>query len=93
MKKAGIFEIKGPSNFREKIEEKLEILDICTNPFEEKLPLVDILYQLIDRLYQIPMWLSLSAKLMHITYTTHINIKCMTTGFQRVPITQCFLES
>ena len=39
LKKAGIFKIKGPSNFREKIEEKLEVVDICTNPFEKNLPL------------------------------------------------------
>ena len=39
MKKAGIFKIKAPSNFRGKIEEKSQKVDICTNPFEKKLPL------------------------------------------------------
>ena len=40
MTNAGIFKIKAPSNFRGKIEEKLEQVDIFTNPFEKKLPLL-----------------------------------------------------
>ena len=39
MKKAGTLKIKTPSNFRGKFEEKLDQLDICTNPFGKKLPL------------------------------------------------------
>ena len=39
MRKAGIFKIKALSNFREKIEEKLEKMDFCLNLFEKKLPL------------------------------------------------------
>ena len=39
MTKAGIFEIKAPSNFRGKIDERLENVDFWINPFEKKLPL------------------------------------------------------
>ena len=39
MKKAGIFKIKALSNFRGKNWRKIGKVDICTNPFEKKLPL------------------------------------------------------
>ena len=39
MKKAGIFKIKAPSNFRGKNWRKIGKVDICTNPFEKKIPL------------------------------------------------------
>ena len=38
LKKEGIFKIKAPSNFRGKNWRKIGKVDICTNPFEKKLP-------------------------------------------------------
>ena len=46
MKKEGIFKIKAASNFRGKNWRKIGKVDICTNPFEKKLPLpLALLYQ------------------------------------------------